>query len=57
MPRKQREVMHHYEQVMKALARSDRGADRQLAVDLVRYLGGRGWSPEPEGERPKGRDR
>jgi hypothetical protein len=57
MPRKQREVMHHYEQVMKALARSDRGADRQLAVDLVCYLGGRGWSPEPEGERPKGRDR
>lgn len=41
-PRKQHEVMHHYEQVMKTLARSDRGEDRQLAVDLVRYLGGQG---------------
>lgn len=39
MPGKQREVMHHYEQVMKMLARSDRGDDRQLAEDLIRYLG------------------
>ena len=33
-----REVMRNYEQVMKALAQSDRGEDRQLAADLVRYL-------------------
>jgi hypothetical protein len=32
------EVMRNYEQVLRALARSDRGEDRQLAVDLVRYL-------------------
>jgi hypothetical protein len=32
------EVMRNYEQVMRTLARSDRGADRQLAADLVRYL-------------------
>ncbi|MGB4068989.1 MAG: relaxase/mobilization nuclease domain-containing protein, partial [Nitrospira sp.] len=54
-PTRQREVMHHYEQVMRTLARSDRGADRQLAVDLVRYLEGRGRTPEAEWHR--GRDR
>ncbi len=32
------EVMQNYEQVMRALARSDRGEDRQLAADLVRHL-------------------
>jgi hypothetical protein len=32
------EVMRNYERVMRALARSDRGEDRQLAADLVRYL-------------------
>ncbi|MDI3461828.1 MAG: IncQ plasmid conjugative transfer DNA nicking endonuclease TraR [Nitrospira sp.] len=32
------EVMRNYEQVMRVLARSDRGEDRQLAADLVRYL-------------------
>ena len=32
------EVMRNYEQVMRTLARSDRGEDRQLAADLVRYL-------------------
>ena len=32
------EVMRNYEQVMRALARSDRGEDRQLAADLVHYL-------------------
>ncbi len=32
------EVVRNYEQVMRALARSDRGEDRQLAADLVRYL-------------------
>ena len=37
-PGRAREVMRNYEQVMKALARSNRGEDRQLAVDLVRYL-------------------
>ncbi|MEK9142294.1 MAG: relaxase/mobilization nuclease domain-containing protein [Nitrospirota bacterium] len=57
LPRKQREVMHHYQQVMKTLARSDRGADRQLAVDLVRYLGAGGRSPEAERGRGKDRER
>ena len=57
MPRKQREVMHHYEQVLKTLARSERGEDRQLAVDLVRYLEGRGRTPEPERGRGKDRER
>jgi hypothetical protein len=54
---KQQEVMHHYQQVMRALARSERGDDRQLAVDLVRYLGGRGRTPESEKERGKDRER
>lgn len=40
MPTRQREVMHHYKYVMQALARSERGEDRQLAVDLVHYLQG-----------------
>ncbi len=35
------EVMQNYEQVMRALASSDRGPDRQLAADLVRYLSDR----------------
>ena len=35
------EVMRNYEQVMRVLARSDRGEDRQLAADLVRYLSDR----------------
>ncbi len=52
-PRVQREVMQNYEQVMKALARSDRGDDRQLAADLVRHLSGRSQVKEQE----KGRDR
>lgn len=30
--------MRNYEQVMRALAGSDRGEDWQLAADLVRYL-------------------
>ena len=51
------DVMRNYEQVMRALARSDRGEDRQLAVDLVRYLGGRGRTPEVEKEREKDRER
>ncbi|TKB60827.1 MAG: hypothetical protein E8D48_12800 [Nitrospira sp.] len=56
-PGKQREVMYHYEQVMRTLARSDRREDRQLAVDLVRYLGGRGRIPETEKGREKDRER
>ena len=35
------EIMRNYEQVMRTLARSARGEDRQLAADLVRYLGER----------------
>lgn len=46
MPRRQQEVMQHYRQVMKTLARSERGDDRQLAVELVHYLQGRGRTPE-----------
>ena len=57
LPRKQREVMHHYEQVLRMLARSDRGEDRQLAADLVRYLEGRGRTPEAGKERGKDRER
>lgn len=51
------EVMRNYEQVMRALARSDRGEDRQLAADLVRYLAGRGRVPETQKERGKDRER
>jgi hypothetical protein len=57
MPGKQREVMHHYEQVMRTLARSDRGEDRQLATDLVRYLGGGGRTRETDRDRGKDRER
>lgn len=41
----------HYEKVLKTLARSECGEDRQLAVDLVRYLGARGRTPEIERDR------
>ena len=57
-PRRQaraQEVMRNYEEVMRTLARSDRGEDRQLAVDLVRYLGGRGCTQETS--REQGRER
>lgn len=57
MPGKQREVMQYYEQVMKTLARSDRGEDRQLATDLVRYLGGQGRTRETDRDRGKDRER
>ena len=40
-PGRAQEVMRNYEHVMKALARSDRGEDRQLAAHLVRYFGER----------------
>jgi hypothetical protein len=49
------EVMRNYEQVMRTLARSDRGEDRQLAADLVSYLGGR--VPTQEIEKKRGKDR
>ena len=39
--RRVQEVLRNYEQVMRALARSEHGDDRQLAADLVRYLGER----------------
>jgi hypothetical protein len=57
LPKKRREVMHHYEQVMKALAQSERGDDRQLAADLVRFLGARGRTTENEKEQGKNRER
>jgi len=56
-PGRAEEVMRNYEQVMKTLARSDRGEDRQLAADLVRYLGERGRTQERDRGRPKDRDR
>lgn len=49
--------MHHYGQALKTLARSNRGDDRQLAVDLVRYLGGRDRTPEVERDIGKDRER
>jgi len=49
------EVMQNYEQVMRALARSGRGEDRQLAADLVRYL--RERSREVSKTRSLDRDR
>jgi len=51
------EVMRNYEQVMRTLARSDRGEDRQLAADLVRYLGEPGRTPQTERERGNDRER
>ncbi len=56
-PKKQREVMQHYQQVMKALAQSERGEDRQLAADLVRYLREPGRTLAPERERGSDRER
>ncbi len=50
------EVMRNYEQVMRTLARSDRGEDRQLAADLVSYLGARGRTRETEKQRGKDRE-
>jgi hypothetical protein len=49
------EVVRNYEQVMRTLARSDRGEDRQLAADLVRYLSER--SREVAKTRSPERDR
>ncbi|MDF0672989.1 MAG: relaxase/mobilization nuclease domain-containing protein [Nitrospira sp.] len=50
-----KEVMRNYEQVMRTLARSDRGEDRQLAADLVHYLSER--SREVPKTRSPERDR
>lgn len=55
-PRVYREVMQNYERVMKALARSDRADDRELAADLVRHLGGRSRVAEKEKARPQERE-
>ncbi|CUS37087.1 conserved hypothetical protein [Candidatus Nitrospira nitrosa] len=49
------EVMRNYEQVMRALAGSNRGEDRQLAEDLVHYLSER--SREVPKTRSPERDR
>ncbi len=51
------EVMRNYEQIMRTLARSDRGEDRQLAVDLVRYLEGRARTLETKRDRRNDRER
>ncbi|CUS37802.1 hypothetical protein COMA2_40033 [Candidatus Nitrospira nitrificans] len=47
--------MRNYEQVMRTLARSDHGEDRQLATDLVRHLSER--SREVSKTRSPERDR
>ena len=52
-PGRDRDVLRNYAQVMQALARSDRGEDRQLAKDLVGYFTGRNQVKEQD----KGRDR
>jgi len=51
------EVMRNYEQVMRTLARSDRGEDRQLAADLIRYLRESGRTLARERERGSDRER
>ena len=56
VPPVQRDLMQNYEQVMKALARSERGDDRQLAADLVSYLSGRGRVGEKEKARDQERE-
>ncbi len=56
-PRQQQEVLQHYKEIMKALARSERGEDRQLAADLVRYLREPGRTLAPERERGRDRER
>lgn len=55
-PRVQREVMQNYQRVMKALAHSDRGDDRQLAADLVRHLAGQTRMHEKEKGRSQERE-
>ena len=52
----QREVMQHYERVMKALAGSAHGEDRQLAADLVGYFTERSRVAEKDKTRPQERE-
>lgn len=54
-PRKERELMANYHGVMRALAASMRGDDRQLATDLVRFLAER--TPRPVKAKEPDRDR
>ena len=56
-PTRHRDVMHYYQHIMKTLASSERGEDRQLAVDLVRYLEAQGRTPKNEKERGNDRER
>ena len=56
VPRVHREVMQNYERVMKALARSERGDDRQLAAGLVRHFTGRSLVAEKEKGRLQERE-
>ena len=56
VPRVQREVMQNYERVMKALAESAHGEDRQLAAALVGYFTGRSRVGEKEKGRPHERE-
>jgi hypothetical protein len=56
VPRVEREVMQNYERVMKALAASDQGKDRQLAADLVSYFTGRSRVTEREKGRSHERE-
>ena len=55
-PGRARELMRNYEEVMKALALSDRADDRQLATNLVQYFGDRSRAvPNNSPERDRSR--
>ena len=56
VPRVEREVMQNYARVMKALAGSAHGEDRQLAANLVRYFTGRSHVREKDKGRPQERE-
>ena len=56
IPPVQCEVMQNYERVMKALAGSAHGEDRQLAADLVGYFTGRSRMGEQEKGRSQERE-
>ena len=51
------EVMRNYEQVLRALARSDRGEDRQLSVELLRYFKESGRTQEAQKDRGRDQER
>lgn len=55
-PRVERDLMQNYERVMQALARSDRGEDRQLVADLVRHFIGRSHVRQNKKGRPRERE-